>query len=289
MLERLNDYLLLTTRKRTFEANHFNFIIMKNLITALFLTLGLAVSAQVVNITYVSVDRENSETFLELHKKFTNLSNGEDRTISGSGMFAHAFAGDYTFAIYDFYANEQDLVNDPALADAAMQANVEAMKLDDAAKEALTAEYQSYSAMYAHNHTDQIRQSIGLEDLKFESEDLDWSTTKVVVVSTYETKWGRDGDFYEGVKNGSLKTLKESGHATAAYASRHLYGSGADWHTYQFYNTWSDFAAYEEANLGGPMTDDNKKFWSAIEAHSDEILTFIGGMNPETKTFNYAK
>ena len=262
---------------------------MKNFITALFLTVGFAVTAQVVNITYISVPRQDSETFLELHEKFTNLSMGEDRKITGAGIFAHAFAGDYTFAIYDFYANEQDLVNDSALANAAMQTNVDAMKLDDAAKDALTAEYRSYSAMYAHNHTDQIRQSKGLEDMSFEAEGLDWSTKKVVVVSTYNTKWGKNKDFVEGIKNGSLKTLKEGGHAVAAYASRHFYGSGADWQTYQFYNTWSDFAAYEEANLGGPMNDDDKKFWSVIDSHSDEILTYIGGMNRETKIFSYAK
>tara|TARA_B100000767_G_scaffold69592_1_gene66215 strand:+ start:1166 stop:1954 length:789 start_codon:yes stop_codon:yes gene_type:complete len=262
---------------------------MKNFITALFLTVGFAVTAQVANITYVSVDRENSETFLELHQKFANLSISDDRKITGGGMFAHAFAGDYTFAIYDFYANEQDLVNDPALADAAMQANVEALNLDDTAKEALMAEYQSYVGMYVHNHSDQIRQSRGLEDMTFEAEGLDWSTKKVVVVSTYNTKWGKNKDFVEGIKNGSLKTLKESGLAVAAYASRHFYGSGADWQTYQVYNTWSDFAAYEEANLGGPMTEDDKKFWSAINSHSDEILTYIGGMDPETKVFSYSK
>jgi hypothetical protein len=37
------------------------------------------------------------------------------------------------------------------------------------------------------------------------------------------------------------------------------------------------------------MTEEDKKFWSAIDSHSDEILTFIGGINPETKVFSYAK
>jgi hypothetical protein len=170
-----------------------------------------------------------------------------------------------------------------------MQANVEALKLDDAAKEALMTEYQTYVGMYVHNHSDQIRQSRNLETMSFEAEGLDWSTQKVVVVSTYNTKWGKNRDFVEGIKNGSLKTLQESGHAVAAYASRHFYGSGADWHTYQFFNTWSDFAAYEEANLGAAMTEDDKKFWASIESHTDEILTFIGGMNPETKEFRYSK
>ena len=287
-LERpLNKALCLS--KHNLNNQPINQFTMKNLITIVCLCVGFAMSAQVVNITYVSVDRENSETFLELHEKFTNLSISEDRTIVGGGMFAHAFAGDYTFAIYDFYANEQDLVNDPALADAAMQANVEALKLDDAAKEALMTEYQTYVGMYVHNHSDQIRQSRNLETMSFEAEGLDWSTQKVVVVSTYNTKWGKNRDFVDGIKNGSLKTLQESGHAVAAYASRHFYGSGADWHTYQFFNTWSDFAAYEEANLGAAMTEDDKKFWASIESHTDEILTFIGGMNPETKELRYSK
>jgi len=170
-----------------------------------------------------------------------------------------------------------------------MQANVEALKLDDAAKEALMAEYQTYVGMYVHNHSDQIRQSRNLETMSFEADGLDWSTQKVVVVSTYNTKWGKNRDFVDGIKNGSLKTLQESGHAVAAYASRHFYGSGADWHTYQFFNTWSDFAAYEEANLGVVMTENDKKFWASIESHTDEILMFIGGMNPETKEFRYSK
>jgi len=37
------------------------------------------------------------------------------------------------------------------------------------------------------------------------------------------------------------------------------------------------------------MTEDDKKFWASIESHTDEILTFIGGMNPETKAFRYSK
>ena len=37
------------------------------------------------------------------------------------------------------------------------------------------------------------------------------------------------------------------------------------------------------------MTDDDKKFWSVIDSHSDEILTYIGGMDRETKVFSYAK
>jgi|TARA_B110000261_G_C13022469_1_gene332692 hypothetical protein len=262
---------------------------MKQIITGLFLTVSLFLNAQIVNITYVTVPRENSETFLELHEKFVNLSNSKERTITQSAIFAHAFAGDYTFAIYDSYNNMQDLVNDTALANDAMKKNVDAMELDAVAKDLLMGEYRNYSGMYAYNHSDQIRQDIGLEKLQFSIEDMDWSTKKVVVVSTYEVKWGMNQVFQEGIINGSLKEIKETGHAEAHFASQHLYGSGADFQTYQVFNSWSDFAAYEEANLGGSMSDDDKKFWSSIEGHSDQILTLIGAMNKETKVFSYKK
>ncbi len=263
-------------------------MIMRNVITLLILSISFFVQAQVVNITYVTVPRENSETFLKLHEKFTNLSNSKDRLQIDSAIFAHAFAGDYTFAIYDFYANAEDLVNDASLIDEAMNKNIDAMNLDKEKEMELNEEYKSYSSMYAYNHTDQIRQDKGLEGLEFESENLDWSTKKVVVVSKYEVKWGMNKIFYDGLIDG-IKSLKESGHAVGHYASRHLYGSGADYHTYQFYESWTDFAAYEEANSGQSMSDDNKKFWSSIESHDDEILTFIGGTNPETKVFSYRK
>ena len=57
----------------------------------------------------------------------------------------------------------------------------------------------------------------------------------------------------------------------------------------KLFKEFKDFAAYEEANLGGPMDEDAKKFWSSIESHTDEILTFIGGINTETKVFSYSK
>ena len=47
---------------------------MKQIITGLFLTVSLFVNAQMVNITYVTVPRENSETFLELHEKIASKS-----------------------------------------------------------------------------------------------------------------------------------------------------------------------------------------------------------------------
>ena len=126
---------------------------MRNLITIVCLCVGFAMSAQIVNITYVTVPREESDQFLEIHEKFMNLSVSDERTLSGAGVFAHAFAGDYSFALYDFYASTEDLVKDAALADAALEANVDAMNLDEEGKKQMTQDYMTYTRMYADNHS----------------------------------------------------------------------------------------------------------------------------------------
>lgn len=263
---------------------------MKNFILFLFLSISSALFSQdIVNITYVAVPRVNSETFLELHKKFTNLSLGEARTIKQSVVFAHAFAGDYTYAIYDFYSSEEDLVGDAANSDEILKANIKAMNLDAEAQKEMNNDYMNYLEMYITGHSDQIRTSKGLEELGFENDNIDWSTKKVVVVGKYNTKWGKNTDFTETWIDNNLKVLKESGKVLSVYTSRHLYGSGMDWHSYMFYNSWSDFAAYEESNFGEAMSAMDNKFWSAIIGHEDEILMWIGAISPETKMFYYAK
>ena len=102
-----------------------------------------------------------------------------------------------------------------------------------------------------------------------------------------EVKFGMNKNFKDGLINGSIKNLKESGLFKIHFAMQHLYRSGADFHTYQLYNSWTDFAAFEEGNLGVEMTNEDKAFWSSIEAHEDEILTLIGSINPATKIFSY--
>ena len=152
---------------------------MKNFILFLFLSISSALFSQdIVNITYVAVPRVNSETFLELHKKFTNLSLGEARTIKQSVVFAHAFAGDYTYAIYDFYSSEEDLVGDAANSDEILKANIKAMNLDADAQKEMNNDYMNYLEMYITGHSDQIRTSKGLEELGFENDNIDWSTKK---------------------------------------------------------------------------------------------------------------
>lgn len=137
---------------------------MKNLITLFCLFIVVSLFAQVANITYVTVPREEADQFLALHEKFSNLSISDERTLQGGGLFAHAFAGDYSFALYDFYASAEDLVKDSDFANKALQANIKAMDLDEEAQQQMTSDYRTYTRMYADNHSDQVRISEGLED-----------------------------------------------------------------------------------------------------------------------------
>ena len=90
---------------------------MKSFFSIIIALVCMITHAQtVMNITYVDVPREHADEFLELHVKFSNLSMSDERKLTGHGIFAHAFAGDYTFALYDFYASSADVNADADLA-----------------------------------------------------------------------------------------------------------------------------------------------------------------------------
>ena len=250
-----------------------------SIIMALFCLIAHAQT--VMNITYIDVPREQADEFLELHVKFSNLSMSDERKLTGHGIFAHAFAGDYTFALYDFYASAADIDADADLSNEVLQKNVKAMELDDEAQQAMNEQYFKYFRMYAENHTDQIR--IANEDVFYESDAHDWSTTKVVTVGKYDVKWGQGSAFRDAWNAGQFENYKNDEGVTAVYGTNHLYGSGLGLHIYTFYKDWNAFAAFETANLGQPMDDNGRAFWSAVDAHEDEILVWIGGLNTETK------
>lgn len=235
----------------------------------------------VMNITYVDVPRDQADEFLELHVKFSNLSMSEDRKLTAHGIFAHAFAGDYTFALYDFYASAADIDVDSDLANEVLQKNVKAMGLDEEAQQALTNEFWKYFRMYAENHTDQIR--VANDNVFYESSSLDWSSPKVVTLSKYDIKWGQGGAFRDAWNAGQFELYKNDSGVQAVYGTNHLYGSGLGLHIYTFFDDWHAFAAFETANLDQPMDDNGRTFWSAVDSHEDEILIWIGGLNPETK------
>ncbi len=265
----------------------------------------LTFAQNVVNITYVTVPRENSQEFLSLHKKFTNLTLSEERKIMGSGIFSHAYAGDFTFAIYDFYDNASDIDEDANITNKVLAKNVEAMNLSKEEQSALTNEWRLYTKLYADNHSDQIRISQGLDTLRYEKEGLNWNSKKVVVNHKFNTKWGKNQDFRNSWLAGYAKQLKESGTIEAIYPSRHLYGSGMSWHLYIVYPDWKSLAEFRDNFNVGSMDENTKTFWKSVSNHSDDIMVYIGGIttknefkrfdlngnpvNEETKKFDYVK
>jgi len=263
---------------------------MKKLFTlTLILTSIVTLAQNVVNITYVTVPRENSQEFLSLHKKFMNLTLSEERKIMGSGIFSHVYAGDFTFAIYDFYDNASDIDEDANVTNKVLAKNVEAMNLSKEEQEALTADWRLYSRLYADNHSDQIRIFQGLDTLKYEKEGMDWKSRKVFVNHKFNTKWGKNIDFRNTWLAGYAKKLKESGTIEAMYASRHLYGSGMSWHMYVVYPDWNSLAKWQENFSIGEMDENTKTFWESISSHSDDVMSYIGGIDEETGKFDYVK
>jgi hypothetical protein len=257
---------------------------MKNIITIITIALCSSIYAQpasVMNITYIDVPRTEADAFLASHVKFSNMSISEDRKILAHGILTHAFADNYTFAFYDFYASSADVEKDSDLANLALQENVKAMNLDEEAQQALNKEYFTYFRNYAENHTDQIR--VANEEMVYESEQLDWSTKKITTVGKFDIKWGKGGEALKAWQDGQLESYKKHPGVEAVYGSNHLFGSGMGLHIYTFYSDWESFASYESANFGSAMDENGKTFWSAVDAHEDEIMVWIGGMNPETK------
>ena len=97
---------------------------MKKLTYLVVLLFSLATYAQqsIVNVTFHDVPREKMDEFLTLHKKFHDLSISDESTVTGGGIFAHKYAGNYSVATYAFYNSESDLKKDTAAAAAARTA-----------------------------------------------------------------------------------------------------------------------------------------------------------------------
>jgi hypothetical protein len=257
---------------------------MKKLTYLVVLLFSLATYAQqsIANVTFHDVPREKMNEFLTLHKKFHDVSISDESTVTGGGIFAHKYAGNYSVATYAFYNSESDLEKDTAAAAAARTAYWNSLSDDE--KQVVGPQWGNYNKMAVYNHYDEIRIS-NENSLFWEAENLDWSTNKIMVVSKYNVKWGMNQDFNAGLQQ-NLKNYQDSGIPVAVYSNRHLYGAGYSFNIYIFYDSWSDFAAFEEGDFQ-PMNETSKKFWASVADHEDEILVMLGGIDPETKEINY--
>ena len=62
--------------------------------------------------TYVDVPLNKVKRFIELHKKVTDLSQGEDRTIQSHWVYRHWFGSGAAILIYDEYNSVKDAIDD---------------------------------------------------------------------------------------------------------------------------------------------------------------------------------
>ena len=61
--------------------------------------------------TYVDVPLNNLQRFIQLHKKVTDLSQGEDRTVKGHWVYRHCYGSGAIILIYDEYNSAQDAIH----------------------------------------------------------------------------------------------------------------------------------------------------------------------------------
>ena len=62
--------------------------------------------------TYVDVPLNKVQRFIELHKKVTDLSQGEGRTIQEHWVYRHWYGSGDAILIYDEYNPAQDAIDD---------------------------------------------------------------------------------------------------------------------------------------------------------------------------------
>ena len=121
---------------------------MKKLILLLIALLSISAYAQDER-TYESAlyinDVAISEMprFVELHKKFTDMSLGENRTMTGEWVFKHWYGSGHSFVIYNQYNSMEDFHKDADIANQNIRAKIDTTK-DTSVKETLMKEWEEY-------------------------------------------------------------------------------------------------------------------------------------------------
>ena len=134
---------------------------MKKTVTILLLAIlpftGFTQEKQVYeSITYINdVSVSEIPRFVELFKKFTDMSMGENRTMTGEWVFRHWYGSGHTFTIASQYNNMEDYLVDSDLANDNIRAKIKATT-GKKEQEALMAEWSELLAFW-NNHTDEIR------------------------------------------------------------------------------------------------------------------------------------
>ena len=115
----------------TFSCKPELLLTMKKLLLLFVAFLSISTYAQ-DDVTYESAlyinDVSISEIprFVELHKKFTDMSLGENRKMTGEWLFRHWYGSGHTFVIYTQYKSMEDFHKDADIANANIRTKINA-------------------------------------------------------------------------------------------------------------------------------------------------------------------
>ena len=223
--------------------------------------------------------------FIELHKKFTDMSMGPNRKITGDWLFRHWYGAGHTFVIYQQFENMQDYHADGDIAEENIRNAMKALAKKE--KDTVLEEWKEYRS-FADGHTDEIRgaySSTGFETV----ENVNFDVPFVMTVGRYNStgSWAEMGNaFFDW----SIKPSIESGKSIAGGVSYHYMGSGPEVEVWLCYNSLIDFAeAVSTASNDSSTAKSRKQFWDLAEAqHEDQIYLHIGHVDLEKSTFDLA-
>ena len=253
---------------------------MKKLNLILILLVTLTISAQsVVEITYLDIPATKIGEFLKSHKKITDMSQSEERTIKASWVYRHWYGSGASVIIYDLYDSAEDAVKDDLFA--ALRKNVD--KLSEEDKKEMTNTFNEWWSGF-NNHWDEMRM-IDLDKYRVFKENVDWDIPFVYVEGNYNSS-GSNQDLADAFMDWSIKPGVKDGLMLGGGASFHYKGTGSD---VQFFSTYKDIMDFAKSisSAGSDNSEARSKFWSLVEgSHNDQILIHVGHL--ENGKFNLA-
>jgi hypothetical protein len=266
---------------------------MKKLFYTLTLCLTFVLSNAQNTLTYEAVTYINNVSsaevprFIELHKKFTDMSIGENRKATGEWLFRHWYGSGHTFVMYDQYNTMEDYHADSDIFFQNVNSKIEAIK-DEKEKKVIKKDLAEYRA-FSDGHTDEIRGAYSKTGF-LTVEDVNFDVPFVMVVGRYNSSgsWAKMGNAFFDWR---IKPEVDAGNSIAGGVSYHFMGSGPEVEVWQCYNSLIDFATSVTAST--PQDDSakesSKAFWSLASGnHEDQIYLHIGHVDLEKGVFDLA-
>jgi len=211
--------------------------------------------------TYVDVPLNKVQRFIELHKKVTDLSQGEGRTIQEHWVYKHWYGSGDAILIYDEYNSAQYAIDDNI--NAACKKN-EGLSAD--AKKEMDAVFTDWWSFF-NGHWDEMR-VIDYEKDFVSKENVNWDIPFVFVVGTYNTK-GKPSKMAEAYMDWQTRPLVADGLQLGGGVTKHDKGASADLEFFGAFKTMVDFAT-SISTQGTVNTAARNSFWSLADgSHAD--------------------